>query len=45
MTKGKFEKLKDYLINLFADRFGYDITVNFEYIKPKETRKQRLPAF
>ena len=45
VTKGKFEKLKDYLINLFADRFGYDITVNFEYIKPKETRKQRLPAF
>lgn len=41
----KFEKLKFYLTNLFKTRFGYDITVNFEYIKPKEKKKIRLPAF
>lgn len=45
VTEGKFEKLREYLIKLFKDRFGYDINVKCEYIKPKEKSKPRLPAF
>ena len=45
VAEDKFEKLRDYLIKLFEDRFGYDIGVKFEYIKAKEKRKLRLPAF
>jgi DNA polymerase-3 subunit alpha (Gram-positive type) len=45
VAEEKFERLKDYLVKLFMDRFGYEITVKFEYIKPMEKRGQRLPAF
>ena len=45
VAEEKFDKLKDYLIKLFKDRFGYDISVKLEYIKPKEKRRRRLPAF
>jgi len=41
----KCEKLKNFFADLFRKRFGYDITVNFEYIKNEENRKIRLPAF
>lgn len=45
VVKDKLEKLKDYLIDLFKERFGYDINVAFEYVKPKEEKKVKLPAF
>jgi DNA polymerase-3 subunit alpha (Gram-positive type) len=45
VAEDKFDKLRVYLIKLFEERFGYDIFVKFEYIKPKEKRKLRLPAF
>ena len=38
VVKDKLEKLKDYLIDLFKERFGYDINVAFEYVKPKEEK-------
>ena len=45
VVEDRMTKLKDYLIMLFKERFGYDITVGFEYVKPKEKKKIRLPAF
>ncbi len=45
VAEDKFKKLRDYLVDLFKDRFGYDISVTCEYIKPKEKRRPRLPAF
>jgi len=41
----KCEKLKVYFTDVFKKRFGYDISVSFEYIKSEENRKIRLPAF
>ncbi|HPU63956.1 MAG TPA: PolC-type DNA polymerase III N-terminal domain-containing protein, partial [Mobilitalea sp.] len=41
----KCEKLKGYFAEVFKKRFGYDISVTFEYIKSEENRKIRLPAF
>ncbi|MDD4112654.1 MAG: PolC-type DNA polymerase III N-terminal domain-containing protein, partial [Herbinix sp.] len=45
VAEDKFDKLRDYLIKLFADRFGYEIFVKCEYTKPKERKNLRLPAF
>lgn len=45
VAEDKFERLRDYLISLFKDRFGYDIFVKLEYIKATEKKKLRLPAF
>lgn len=45
VVEDKMTKLKEYLIDLFKERFAYDITVTFEYTKPKEKKKVRLPAF
>lgn len=45
VVEDKMAKLKDYLINMFKERFGYDISIAFEYTKPKERKKVRLPAF
>lgn len=45
VAEGKFKKLKEYLVKLFMERFGYEITVVLEYIKPIEKAKVRLPAF
>ena len=45
VAQEKFERLREYLIKLFEERFGYNISVKFEYIKPKERKSHRLPAF
>ena len=45
VVEDKMNKLNSYLVELFRERFGYDVTVTFDYIKPKEKKKVRLPAF
>ena len=45
IAEDKFEKLKAYLVQMFRERFGYEIAVKCEYIKTTEKRKLRLPAF
>ena len=45
VAEDKFNRLRSYLIELFKDRFGYDVSVKCEYTKAKEKRKTRLPAF
>jgi len=45
VAEEKFDWLRDYLVGMFRERFGLDITVRFEYIKPKQQRKPKLPAF
>ena len=45
IAEDKFEKLKAYLVQMFRERFGYEIAVKCEYIKTAEKRKLRLPAF
>lgn len=45
VVEDKCEKIKEYLIDIFKKRFGYDIAVRFEFIKTEEKKKVRLPAF
>ncbi|HWT26619.1 MAG TPA: PolC-type DNA polymerase III, partial [Mobilitalea sp.] len=39
VVKDKTTKLKDYLETLFQERFNYTVHVTFDYIEPKESKK------
>lgn len=41
ITKDKAAKLKDFLEIMFQERFDYTVTVTFEYIVPKEKKKNQ----